>query len=151
MNVILLEKIANLGDLGETVKVKAGFGRNYLIPEHKAVSATAENVEQFETRRAELEKRAHDKLSDAQKRVAVVNKIGQLNISVLASEEGKLYGSVGTGEIVDAFKAAGVEVAKKEVSLPNGAIHELGETTVSLQLHTDVSVDITVNVTQKAE
>ncbi len=145
MQVILLEQVRNLGSLGDTVRVKAGYGRNYLIPQGKAASATKDNLAKFESRRAELEKRAVDRLGGAEQRAVKLNELS-LEISALASEEGKLYGSVGVNEITDAIKKAGFEIDKREVSMPEGAIHELGDFTITLQLHSDVTATVSVKV-----
>lgn len=145
MEVILLEKIRNLGGLGDTVKVKSGYGRNFLIPEGKAVSATKANKEVFETRRAELESKAQAVLEAAQKRAEELKEF-KLTVEALASDEGKLYGSVSTVEIVKALQDQGHKIEKKEVIMPEGAIHECGEFEIGLQLHSDVSVDIIVDV-----
>lgn len=142
MQVILLENLGRIGDIGDKVDVKAGFGRNYLIPNGKAVRATPENVKMFEERRAELEKAAEDKLTSAQGRAKLIEEIGSITITQLASDEGRLFGSVGTREIADAFTAAGEEVEKSEVLLPEGALRDIGEYDVDLQLHTDVTVTI---------
>ena len=138
MEVILLEKIANLGELGDQVKVRAGYGRNFLIPFGKAVPATQANVEQFETRRAELERLAGEKLADAQARAAQLADL-VVTITANAGDEGKLFGSVGARDIAEAIAATGVAVAKHEVRLPDGPLRELGEYEVDLQLHTDVT------------
>lgn len=145
MQVILLEKMRNLGDLGESVNVKPGFGRNYLIPQGKAVISNAKNVELFETRRAELEAKAQDKLSQAEKRAASLADL-TVQIAVLASDEGKLYGSVGINEITHALEERDIDVTRNEIVLPEGPIHSLGEYTVSIHLHTDVSVDLPIEV-----
>lgn len=145
MEVILLEKIRNLGDVGEKVNVKAGFARNYLLPQKMAVTATPDNIAKFEERCAELEKKAADSLAVAKSRAEALGKL-TINISMRASEEGKLFGSVGTHEIVNAIKELGVEVDKKEIILPQGPIHQLGEFEISLQLHTDVNVLLRINV-----
>lgn len=134
MNVILLDRIHKLGNLGETVKVKPGYGRNYLIPQGKAVPATKENIALFEVRRAELEKEVAIKTAEAQKRADALSQL-QLSISMLVGDEGKLYGSVGAAELVDAIVAAGVEAHKNEVQLPNGPLREVGEYEVELHLH----------------
>jgi large subunit ribosomal protein L9 len=144
MNVILLEKVGRIGDIGDQVDVKAGFGRNYLIPNGKAVRATPENVEKFEARRAELEKAAADKLTSATGRAKLVEDLGSITITQLASDEGRLFGSVGTRELAEAITAAGEEVSKSEVQLPEGALRDIGEYEIDLQLHSDVVV--TVNV-----
>ncbi len=134
MNVILLDRIHKLGNLGDKVKVKPGYGRNYLLPQGKAVLATPANLELFEARRAELEKEMAAKTAVAQQRAAQLNALS-LTISVLVGEEGRLYGSVGAQEIVDAILAQGVEAAKQEVQLPNGPIREVGEYEIELHLH----------------
>jgi len=145
MNVILLERISSLGSLGETVKVKAGYGRNFLIPQGKAVPATADNVAKFEARRAELEKAAAERLDTAEARK---DAIGQLSISITqkAGDEGKLFGSVGTSDIAHAITEAGVPVEKREIRLPNGPLRQIGEHKVEVELHSDVVVAISVNV-----
>ena len=146
MQVIMLEKVGRLGNLGDQVNVKAGFGRNYLIPYGKAVPATPENVEKFEQRRAELEKVAADKLAIAQERAAKLVELAEITISGNASDEGRLFGSIGTREVADALVAAGVEVEKREVSMPNGVIRAIGDVTLEVQLHGDVTVAIVVHV-----
>ena len=145
MEVILLEKIANLGDLGDKVNVKAGYGRNYLLPQRKAAAATAENVAAFEVRRAELEKAAAEKKAVAEARAAQLAEL-QITISAVAGEEGKLFGSIGTHDIADAITAAGVEVEKSEVRMPNGTIRHLGEFDVDVHLHSDVEAIVKVIV-----
>jgi large subunit ribosomal protein L9 len=142
MNVILLEKVGRIGDIGDQVEVKSGFGRNYLIPQGKAVRATPENIEKFEARRAELEKAAADKLTSAQGRAKLIEAIGSITITQLASDEGRLFGSVGTREIAEAMTAAGEEVEKSEVLLSEGALRDIGEYDIDLQLHSDVTVTI---------
>lgn len=142
MNVILLEKVGRIGDIGDQVDVKSGFGRNYLIPQGKAVRATPENIEKFEARRAELEKAAADKLTSAQGRAKLIEAIGSITITQLASDEGRLFGSVGTREIAEAMTAAGEEVEKSEVLLSEGALRDIGEYDIDLQLHSDVTVTI---------
>ena len=142
MNVILLEKVGRIGDIGDQVDVKAGFGRNYLIPNGKAVRATPENVEKFEARRAELEKAAADKLTSATGRAKLIEALGQITITQLASDEGRLFGSVGTREIADAVTAAGEELEKSEVLLPEGALRDIGEYDIDLQLHSDVTITL---------
>ena len=141
MEVILLEKIANLGNLGDKVNVKAGFGRNYLLPQGKATAATAENIAKFEARRAELEKLAAEKLSAAQARAAKLEEF-VVTITANAGEEGKLFGSVGTQDIADAVTAAGVAVERSEVRLPTGAIRQTGEFDISIQLHSEFAAVI---------
>ncbi|MGD8558996.1 MAG: 50S ribosomal protein L9 [Gammaproteobacteria bacterium] len=145
MNVILLEKIANLGDLGDSVKVKAGYGRNFLIPQGKAVPATTENVEKFEARRAELEKAAAEKLSTAEARKDAISKL-TISIAQKAGDEGKLFGSVGTTDIAQAITDAGVAVEKREIRLPTGPIRQVGDYMIEIELHSDVIAEINVNV-----
>lgn len=146
MNVILLDRIHKLGELGQEVKVKRGYGRNYLIPQGKAVPATKENIALFEGRRAELEKELAIKTAAAQQRAQQLEAL-QIVIPVLVGEEGKLYGSVGHVEIVDAIKALGQDATKQEIQLPNGPIREVGEHEVELHLHHgDVIAKIKVNV-----
>lgn len=146
MNVILLDRIHNLGDLGDKVSVKPGYGRNYLIPQGKAVPATAANIAIFEVKRAELEKEVAVKTAVAKTRAAKLEAL-QLTIPVLVSDEGKLYGSVGATEIVDAIIALGVEASKQEVQLPNGPLREVGDYEVELHLHHgDVIAKVKVSV-----
>ncbi|GGJ97298.1 50S ribosomal protein L9 [Pseudomonas matsuisoli] len=141
MEVILLEKIANLGNLGDKVNVKAGYGRNYLLPKGKATAATAENVAAFEARRAELEKAAADRRASAETRAAQLSEL-EVTITATAGDEGKLFGSIGTADIADALTASGVEVAKSEVRLPNGTIRQTGEYDVAVNLHSDVEATV---------
>lgn len=145
MEVVLLEKIQNLGNLGDTVKVAPGYGRNFLIPGGHALPATKKNLVSFEERRAELEKHAAEMLQQAQARG---DKLNQLAITIDAnmSDEGKLYGSIGTREIVLAVEKAGQKIEKKEVLLPNGPIHHMGEYDIELSLHTDVIATIKLKV-----
>lgn len=145
MQVILLEKVGKLGDLGDQINVKAGFGRNYLIPYGKAVPATEANVAEFEGRRAELEKAAAEKASAAQSRAEQLAELA-ITIEANAGDEGKLFGSIGTRDIADAITAAGQEVTKSEVRLPNGVIREVGEYDVDIQLHSDVTATIKLSV-----
>ncbi|MEM7079463.1 MAG: 50S ribosomal protein L9 [Pseudomonadota bacterium] len=145
MNIILLERINNLGDLGDEVVVKPGFARNFLIPKGKAVQANAANREVFEARRAELEKAASDKLTQAKGRASGLTEY-ELTMVVKTGEEGRLYGSVGTQDIASALVAQGHDVARSEVRMPEGVIRTTGEYEISLQLHSDVMVDIKVNV-----
>ncbi|KAA1188865.1 50S ribosomal protein L9 [Pseudohalioglobus sediminis] len=146
MEVILLENISNLGALGDKVDVKAGFGRNYLIPQGKAVPATEDAVAQFEARRAELEAAAAEALAAAEARAAAINELQLITITANAGEEGKLFGSIGTRDIADAVTAAGVEIDKSEVRLPEGALRELGEYEIVIQVHGDVTGDIALAV-----
>ncbi|MCB1689304.1 MAG: 50S ribosomal protein L9 [Halioglobus sp.] len=146
MDVILLENISKLGKLGETVKVKAGFGRNFLIPQGKAVHATEENTASFELRRAELEAAADAQMAEAQQRADAINALGVVTIPANAGEEGKLFGSVGTRDIADAVTALGCLVDKSEVRLPSGALRELGEFEIAIQVHGEVDAAIVVAV-----
>lgn len=146
MEVILLEKVQNLGNLGDTVKVKPGYGRNFLMPQGKAVMATPDNVAQFEERRAELEKAAAEALATAQQRAEKVAAQGTVTLQRRSGDEGKLYGSVGPADIAEALSAAGVEVEKREVLMPSGPIRQTGEYEVELQLHTDVTQPLQVAV-----
>ena len=148
MNIILLERISNLGDLGEEVVVRNGYARNHLIPVGKAVRATRENREVFEARRAELEKVANAKLTDAGARAAKLAD-QRVTIVVRASEEGKLYGSVGTAEIAAALTEAVLPVAKNEVRMPDGVIRSIGEHEVNVHLHADVDQAVIVEVVRE--
>ncbi len=145
MDVILLEKIANLGNLGDKVNVKGGYARNFLLPQGKATAATAANVEAFAARRAELEKQAAEKKAQADARAA---KLAELTVTIAANsgDEGKLFGSIGTRDIAEAVSAAGVELDKSEVRLPNGALRSVGEYYVEVHLHTDVEATVKVVV-----
>jgi len=145
MEVILLEKIRRLGDLGDKVRVKPGFGRNFLIPQGKAVPATAENVAKFEARRAELEKAQADALGVAASRAEKLNAL-TLTIRRKAGEEGKLFGSVSTSDIAEAATAAGVELHKHEVRLPEGPFRAVGQYDVALNLHADVDARVKLNI-----
>jgi len=138
MDVILLETVGNLGGLGDQVSVKAGFGRNYLLRQGKAVPATAENVAEFEARRAELEAAAAAALTEAEKRADAINGASAVTIAMKAGDEGKLFGSVGTRDIAEAATAAGIAIDKSEVKLPEGALRELGEYEVAVQVHAKV-------------
>ncbi|KWU02338.1 MAG: 50S ribosomal protein L9 [Vibrio toranzoniae] len=138
MQVILLDKIGNLGGLGDQVNVKSGYARNFLIPQGKAVMATKDNVAMFETRRAELEAKVAEQLAAAQARAETVNTLEGVTIASKAGDEGKLFGSIGTRDIADAITAAGVAVAKSEVRLPEGALRNTGEFEVSIQLQSEV-------------
>jgi large subunit ribosomal protein L9 len=143
MELILLEKVQNLGDLGDTVNVKPGYGRNYLMPTGKAVPATAENVAMFEARRAELEETARKQLVNAEGRSAGLVDI-VVTLSANASEEGKLYGSIGPREIAEALLEMGYEVNKSEVIMGEGAIRNTGEYDVVIHLHADVEAQMKV-------
>ena len=145
MEVILLEKMGKLGKLGDKVKVKAGYGRNYLLPFGKAVAATEINIAEFETRRAELEATASDKQTVAESRAAA---LAELNIAIeaQAGEGGKLFGSVGPRDVADAIVAAGAEVGKSEVRMPEGPIREVGDYQIVIHLHTDVEASVALSV-----
>jgi len=139
MDVILLEKVGNLGNIGDKVSVKAGFGRNYLIPNEKVLFATSKNLVDFEKRRSELEAAALAGLEEANSRASSIEAIASITIDVKASDEGKLFGSVGTKDIADAIINAGVQVEKSEIKLPDGSIREVGEFDILIQLHADVT------------
>ena len=146
MEVILLDKIAHLGGLGDKVSVKSGFARNYLFPQGKAVMATKDNLAAFEARRAELEAKLADVLAAAQARAAQLSALTNVTIATKAGDEGKLFGSVGTRDIADAITAAGVHVAKSEVRMPNGVLRSVGEYDIVVHLHTDVNTTVKVAV-----
>jgi large subunit ribosomal protein L9 len=143
MELILLQKVANLGNIGDRVRVKSGYGRNFLLPKGKATLATPANVARFEARRAELEKAAGDELRYAQTRAVGLAQF-KLNITAKAGTEGKLFGSVGTADIAEAATAAGHELARSEVRLPGGPLRSVGEHTVHLHLHADVDLELPV-------
>ena len=144
MEVILLEKIGKLGNIGDKANVKAGYGRNYLVPQGKAVFATEANVADFELRRADLEAAAAEKLGEAQARAAKLQAMGTVTISAIAGDEGKLFGSIGVRELEGAINAAGGEISKSEINLPDGAFRHVGEFSVEVQLHLDVVESVTV-------
>ncbi len=144
MQVILLDKIVHLGNVGDQVNVKSGFARNFLIPQGKAVMATKANIEHFETRRAELEAAAAASLAAA--RAAQVTALGSVTIASKAGEEGRLFGAITTRDVAEAVTAAGVEIAKSEVRLPNGPIRTLGDHDVRFQLHGEVFATLDVIV-----
>ena len=144
MNIILLDKVANLGGLGDQVSVKSGYARNFLFPQGKAVPATKLNVEKFEARRAELEAKIAEVLSAAQARADQLTALEAVSISSPAGDEGKLFGSVGTRDIADAVTAAGVAVSKAEVKLPTGTLRDLGEYDIDVQLHAEVTTTVKV-------
>ena len=145
MDVILLDKIGKLGNVGDRVTVKAGFGRNYLIPQRKALPATEKNLAEFETRRAELEAAADEKKAIAMKKAAVLAELS-VTITTNAGDEGKLFGSVGTRDIADAITKAGVEIVKSEVRLPEGVLREVGEFAVDIQLHSEITQIVKVSI-----
>ena len=146
MQVILLDKIANLGGLGDQVNVKAGYARNFLIPQAKAVMATKANVEMFDARRAELEAKVAEQHAAAQARAEALNVLEGVVIASKAGDEGKLFGSIGTRDIAEAVSAAGVALVKSEVRLPEGALRATGEFEVSVQLSSDVFATVKLNV-----
>ena len=145
MNVILLEKVHNLGNLGDTVAVKAGYGRNFLIPKGMAVPATSDNVAKFEARRAELEQVAAEKLAAAESRREALANIA-VTLTHKAGDEGKLFGSVGTIDIARAITEAGVEVEKREIRLPEGPIRQIGDYDIDVELHGDVVATVKVSI-----
>ncbi len=145
MDLILLQKVTNLGALGDRVKVKPGYGRNYLVPQGKAVPATKSNVEAFEARRAEYEARAAQLFGDAESRATTLTD-ASVTIGANASTEGKLFGSVGPRDIADAFTAAGKPVSKSEVIMPDGPIRHIGEFEVIIHLHADIERKVKVEV-----
>jgi len=148
MEIILLERVGKLGNLGDKVTVKSGYGRNYLIPFGKAVPATTANLADFEARRAELEKAAADKFATAEARAEKINGF-TLNIAANAGDEGKLFGSIGPRDIAEAMTEAGLEASKAEVRMPEGPIRNVGEFEIDVQVHSDVTA--TLNVTVVAE
>lgn len=145
MEVILLEKIHNLGDLGDKVRVKGGYGRNYLVPNGKATPATPEKIAEFEAKRDELIMAQKESLGAATLRVASFKDV-EISISRKAGSEGKLYGSVGAADIVEAVTAMGIDLSKNEVRLPNGPLRMTGEYEVKLHLHADIDAQLKVNV-----
>jgi large subunit ribosomal protein L9 len=150
MQVILLEKVANLGNLGDVVKVKDGYARNFLIPTKQARRATEAALKEFETRRAELEKAAADKLAAAQ---TLGERLAGLTVQIAqkAGVDGRLFGSVTNADIAEALKAKGFDVAKAQVRMPNGPLKTVGEFPVAVAAHTDVVVELTVKVVPEAE
>ncbi len=150
MKVILQENIASLGKVGDQVTVKAGFARNFLLPQQKAMIATAANLVDFESRRVELEKLAAEKLAHAKQRAEAVASLS-VTIEALASDEGKLFGSIGPREVADAMIAAGADtIEKREVVMSDGPIRHLGEHTVVLSFHSEVSIELPLTITAKA-
>ena len=148
MEIILLQKVANLGNIGDRVKVKPGYGRNFLLPQGKALPATPGNVKVFEARKAELLKKATDSLSAAKMRAGQFS--GKtLTIKALTAEEGKLYGSIGPSDVVRAALAAGLEIKRAEVDMPTGPIRQIGSFPVTLRLHTEVEAAITLAIEEE--
>ena len=150
MNIILLDKIANLGNLGDQVAVKSGYARNFLLPQGKAVVANAANTEVFEARRAELEAKLAATLTAANERAEKINALESVVIASKAGDEGKLFGSIGNRDIADAVTAAGVELVKSEVRLPLGALRTTGEFEVEVQVHTEVKAIVKISVVAEA-
>jgi large subunit ribosomal protein L9 len=147
MNVILLENVENLGSIGDLVKVKPGYGRNYLLPQGKAALATPENMKEIEARRAELEKAAAEELAAARTRAGAIEGM-ELVIPANVGPEGKLFGSVGPIDIADAFEKVQVEVERSEIRMPEGPIQELGEFAVGVHLHPEVDVEVSVRIVE---
>tara|TARA_B100000686_G_C16175084_1_gene658202 strand:- start:150 stop:602 length:453 start_codon:yes stop_codon:yes gene_type:complete len=150
MKVILLDRVENLGAIGDLVSVKSGYGRNYLIPNGKAALATAQNIKELEKKKEELEKRAAEKLEAAKSRGDLIKGMS-LTISANVESEGKLYGSVGPVDIVEAFEKVGVSVERSEIRMPDGPIREVGESEISLHFHSDVDIPVTLNVVSEDE
>jgi large subunit ribosomal protein L9 len=145
MEVILLQKVANLGNIGDRVKVRSGFGRNFLLPQGKATLATPDNIARFEARRAELERAAREHLVSAEERAQAMKDF-KLTVHAKAGTEGKLFGSIGTSDIAEACTQAGFKVERSEVRLPHGPLRMVGEHTVSLHLHADIDVPLHVTI-----
>ena len=150
MKVILLDRVENLGAIGDLVSVKSGYGRNYLIPNGKAALATAQNIKDLEKKKEELEKRAAEQLEAAKSRGELIQGMS-LTISANVESEGKLYGSVGPVDIVEAFEKVGVSVERSEIRMPDGPIREVGESEISLHFHSDVDIPVTLNVVSEDE
>ncbi|GLR71765.1 50S ribosomal protein L9 [Agaribacter marinus] len=150
MNIILLDKVANLGGLGDQVAVKSGYARNFLFPQGKAVPATKDNVEKFEQRRTELEAKIAEALGAAEARAEKLGALEVVTIAAPAGDEGKLFGSVGTRDIADAITAAGIEVTKAEVKLPTGTLRETGEYDIDVQVHAEVMASVKLAVIAEA-
>lgn len=149
MEVILLEKVGKMGVLGDTVAVKSGYARNYLFPQGKAVPASKDNVKLFEERRAELEKAETERLNAAKDRAEKLAEI-ELTVAANAGDEGKLFGSIGPRDVADLISAAGVEVEKSEVKMPEGPIRNTGEYNIAVQLHSDVEAEVHIIVVPEA-
>lgn len=146
MDVILLQKVENLGNLGDKVNVKPGYGRNFLVPQGLAAPATPENLEEFEKRREEFERQQAEALKAAEERKAKLEELGTVTITAKSGSEGKLFGSVGPIDIAEAITNAGVEVEKKEIRMAEGPIRVAGEHTVDIHLHSDIGTEFTVVV-----
>lgn len=151
MQVILLEKMQKLGDLGDEVSVKSGFGRNFLVPTGRALPANKKNREVFEARRADLEAAAAKLQVEAEKRKTILVAAGDVNIMANAGIEGKLFGSIGALDIAEVLNAAGANIERKEIRLPEGPFRHTGEYTIDIQLHHDVVVNVKVNITSEAQ
>jgi len=149
MQIILLENVENLGGLGDQVNVKAGYGRNFLIPKHKAVAATEENIKSFDARRAELQQAADVKLTEATARAAKISAL-DITLSTKAGEEGKLFGSITVRDIAEAAVSRGVKIERGEIKMPTGPIRELGEFEIDIQLHAEVKTVLKVGVIAEA-
>ncbi len=145
MEVILLEKVRNLGNLGDKVDVKSGYGRNYLLPKNKAIFATEKNIAQFEEKRTDLEKKAQQALVLAEERATQLNET-TLVIKAMASDEGKLYGSVGINEIKESLAERSIEASKREIVMPEGPLHSIGQYSVEMHLHTDVIAQLKIEI-----
>jgi large subunit ribosomal protein L9 len=145
MEVILLQKVANLGNIGDKVRVKPGYGRNFLLPQGKAALCTAANLKKFEERRAEFEKVAADQFESAKLRAGQLEGF-KLSLCAKAGTEGKLFGSVGTADIAEALTNGGIRIERSEVRLPGGPIRLIGEHHVKLHLHTDIEIDLPVTI-----
>ena len=150
MKVILLDRVENLGAIGDLVSVKSGYGRNHLIPNGKAALATAQNIKELEKKKEELEKRAAEQLEAAKSRGDLIKGMS-LTISANVESEGKLYGSVGPVDIVEAFEKVGVSVERSEIRMPDGPIREVGESEINLHFHSDVDIPVTLNVVSEDE
>ncbi|MFA7633755.1 MAG: 50S ribosomal protein L9 [Thiohalomonadaceae bacterium] len=146
MEVILLEKVRNLGTLGEKVRVRSGYGRNYLMPRGMAVMATKANIEKFEARRAELEQVAAEILAAAEAKAVKIAELGSVTIAHNAGDGGRLFGSIGTADIATALADAGIEIKRQDIAMPDGSIRQIGEFEIDLNLHTDVTQVIKVIV-----
>lgn len=146
MQVILLETIENLGDVGDKVTVKSGFARNFLVPQGKAKLATAANLAEFEAQRAELEKAAAEALQAAEARKQEIEALDTINVTARVGSEGKLFGSVGVADVSDAIASLGVTVEKSEIRMPEGALRVVGEHVIDIHLYTDVDAQVTINI-----
>ena len=146
MEVILMESVENLGAVGDKVSVKSGFARNYLVPQGKAKLATAANLAEFEARRAELEKLAAEALQEAEQRKQQIEALVAIDVTARVGSEGKLFGSIGVADVVDAIATHGVTVEKSEIRMPEGALRVVGEHQVDIHLHTDVDTQVTINI-----